>query len=188
MRTSNAGRISAAFLFGLAALGILNAQGAGREETEVIAPEVNETCFSPDEPCALKLKAFIESATSSLDIAIYDINEDQIVHAILVQSKKIPVRVIVDKRQSKGRHSSVSLLRKAGVQVRFGYQRGIMHNKFTLIDGSRIEIGSFNYTNHASTANQENQVYLATPAIVERYKARFEKMWATATDQQRAET
>ncbi len=146
----------------------------------VKAPEDNEICFAPDEPCAIKLAKFIESAKGSLDVAIYDVNEDQIVHAILVQSKKIPVRVVVDRKQSKGSHSAVGLLQKAGVKVRFGYQRGIMHDKFTVVDGKRVETGSFNYTNHASTANQENQVYLSTPAIVERYKTRFDKMWGDA--------
>jgi phosphatidylserine/phosphatidylglycerophosphate/cardiolipin synthase-like enzyme len=51
-----------------------------------------------------------------------------------------------------------------------------MHNKFTLVDGTRLETGSFNYSHQASTANQENQLYLGTPEIVARYKARFEKM------------
>jgi phosphatidylserine/phosphatidylglycerophosphate/cardiolipin synthase-like enzyme len=149
----------------------------------VPAPLDNETCFSPDEPCSAKLKTFIASAQTSLDIAIYDINEEEIVHAILVQSKKIPVRVIVDRRQSKGSHSSVALLQKAGVQVRYGYQRGIMHNKFTIVDGSRVEVGSYNYTSHATVANQENQVYLGVPSIVERYKVRFEQMWAAAKEE-----
>lgn len=153
------------------------------ESALVKAPEDNEVCFAPDEPCAVKLAKFIASAKTSLDIAIYDINEDQIVHAILVQAKKIPVRLVVDRRQAKGRHSAVGLLQKAGVSLRFGHQRGIFHNKFAIVDGKRIETGSFNYTFHASTANQENQVYLGTATIVERYKIRFHRMWRDAKTQ-----
>ena len=147
----------------------------------VSAPIDNETCFSPDEPCDIKLVKFVESAKVSLDIAIYDINLDQLVHAILVQSKKISVRLVVDKKQAHGSHSSVSLLRKAGVQLRFGHQRGIMHNKFSIIDGKRLETGSFNYTGHAATANQENQMYLSTPSVVGKYVERFEKVWYSAS-------
>jgi phosphatidylserine/phosphatidylglycerophosphate/cardiolipin synthase-like enzyme len=41
------------------------------------------------------------------------------------------------------------------VNLRFGHtSEGIMHNKFVIVDGKMIEIGSFNYTNHASKANQ----------------------------------
>ena len=139
-------------------------------------------CFSPDEDCARRLAKFLESATKSIDVAIYDLNEDQIVHQLLVKSKVIAVRVLVDRRQSKRSHSAVPLLMKAGVKVRFGHQRGIMHNKFAIVDGARIETGSFNYTHHATSANQENQLYLYSPDIIQRYKVQFEKVWRDSVD------
>jgi phosphatidylserine/phosphatidylglycerophosphate/cardiolipin synthase-like enzyme len=141
------------------------------------APVDEEVCFPPVETCDVKLVKFIDSAQKSLDIAIYDINRDEIVHHILVQSKKIPVRMVVDRRQAKGDHSLVPTLIKGGIQVKYGHQRGIMHNKFTIVDGRMIETGSFNYTNNATENSNENQVYLAKPAIVERYKQRFEAIW-----------
>lgn len=152
------------------------------DETTVKAPLENEVCFSPDEHCDVKLYRLIQTAQKSIDIAIYDINLDKLVHEILVASKKIPVRIVVDRKQSKGDHSLVPLLIKAGAKVRYGKQRGIMHDKFTVIDGRMVETGSFNYTNHASVANQENQVYLTTPVIVDRYKIRFEKIWNDANE------
>ena len=150
------------------------------DESLVTAPEPNETCFAPDEPCDIKLLKFIQSAKVTLDIAIFDINLDQLVHAVLIQSKKIPVRILVDRREAKGPHSKVSLLLNAGLSVKIGHQRGIMHNKFAIVDGKTIETGSFNYTNGAAFKNNENQVYLNTPEIVERYRKRFEKIWAQA--------
>lgn len=149
-------------------------------EALVKAPGPDETCFAPDEPCDIKLEKFIQSAEKSLDIAIFDINLDKLVHDIAVQSKKIPVRMVVDKREAKGKDSLVPLLVKLGVQVKLGHQWGIMHNKFVIADGKRVETGSFNYTNGAAFKNNENQVYLATPAIVERYRARFETIWSKA--------
>ncbi len=146
----------------------------------VDAPLDQEVCFSPSEPCDLKLIKFMESAKTSLDIAIYDLNLDALVHQALVLGKKIPVRIVVDRRQAKGSHSLVPLLLKAGAQVKYGHQRGIMHNKFTIVDGKMLETGSFNYTNHAARANNENQVYLTNPVIVERFKKRFDELWARA--------
>jgi len=144
------------------------------------APRANEVCFSPDEGCDEKLAQFIASARNSLDIAVFDLTLDQIAHQILVQSRKIPVRVLVDRRQAKGKHSLVRLLIKGGVQVRLGYQRGIMHHKFAIVDGRAVETGSFNYTSGAARSNQENQVYLWTPEVVARYKNRFESSWREA--------
>jgi phosphatidylserine/phosphatidylglycerophosphate/cardiolipin synthase-like enzyme len=146
----------------------------------VRAPQDQEVCFSPDEPCDVKLLKFVHSAQRSIDVAIYDINLDALVHELLTQSKRVPVRFVVDRKQAKGSHSLVPLLIKAGAQVRYGHQRGIMHNKFVVVDGKMIETGSFNHTNHASRANNENQVYLANPAIVSRYQRRFEAIWAEA--------
>jgi len=145
--------------------------------TSTVAQAANEVCFSPDEGCDQKLAAFIQSAKKSVEVAVFDVNLDQVVHQLLVQSKKIPVRILVDRRQSKGRHSLVPLLIKAGAQVRLGYQRGIMHHKFVIVDGKRLMTGSFNFTNGASFKNQENQVYLDDPALLNRFTQRFEKSW-----------
>lgn len=146
----------------------------------VKVPQDQEVCFSPYEPCDIKLLKFVQTAQKSVDVAIYDINLDQLVHELLVLSKKIPVRVIVDHKQAKGPYSLVSLLAKAGANIRYGHQRGIFHNKFTVVDGKMIETGSFNYTNHASLANNENQVYLANPQIVDRYRKHFDDLWGQA--------
>ena len=142
------------------------------------APVDGEVCFAPVDPCDVKLVKFVEGAKKSVYVAIFDLNLDQLVHVIALASRKIDVRVLVDARQSKGDHSLVDTLIKLGVSVRYGRQKGIMHNKFIIRDGEMVETGSFNFTNHAAFANNENSIYLATPAIVERYRARFETIWA----------
>ncbi len=147
------------------------------DEANVKAPVANEVCFTPGEPCNIKLIKFIQSAKESLDIAIFDINLDKLVHEILIQSKKVKVRILVDRREAKGRSTLVPLLLKAGANVRYGRQKGIMHNKFIIVDSKIMETGSFNYTNGAAFKNNENQVYLSTPEVVTKYKARFEKIW-----------
>lgn len=143
-----------------------------------------EVCFSPNDACDQKLLSFVESATSSIDIAIYDINLDELVHALLKKATKIPVRIIVDRRQSKGTHSLVPTLLSAKdkvaglkLELKYGHQRGIMHNKFTIVDGKEIETGSFNYTNHATKANNENQIYTDDQQVVTKYVRQFESIW-----------
>lgn len=154
--------------------------GLARSPPIPSTPVDGEVCFSPDEPCDDKLVFFVETAKKQVDVAIYDITLDQFAHTLLEVTKKMPVRIIVDKRQAQEKHSLVPMLLKAGANVRYGQQRGIMHDKFTIIDGKMIETGSFNYTNHAQQSNQENQVYLSNPKIVSRYQEHFEKMWKEA--------
>ncbi len=159
---------------------LLDQLGARIDAAWVKTPIDEEVCFSPEEHCDIKLVKFIDSAKSSLDIAVFDITLDQVAHHILVQAKKIPVRMVVDRRQAKGNHSLVRTLIKGGISLKIGRQRGLMHNKFTIVDGKMVETGSFNYTNGASTSNSENQIYLEKPAIVSRYRNEFERLWANA--------
>jgi phosphatidylserine/phosphatidylglycerophosphate/cardiolipin synthase-like enzyme len=181
---------SCAFLFGIAILFFSDSASARRgrvrasrvvkeliEEVVVSPPKDREVCFSPVSRCDLKLIKFIESAKKSIDVAVFDINLDQLVHELIEKSRQIPVRVLVDSRQSKEKSSLVSTLVKGGVEVRLGTQRGLMHDKFSIVDDKRIETGSFNYTNHATRANQENQIYLGDPEIVDQYRSRFNESW-----------
>jgi phosphatidylserine/phosphatidylglycerophosphate/cardiolipin synthase-like enzyme len=55
-----------------------------------------------------------------------------------------------------------------------------MHNKFIIRDGLMLETGSFNFTNHATLANNENQIYLDKPEVVARYVERFNQIWERA--------
>lgn len=144
-------------------------------------PQHLEVCFSPDEPCAAKVIRFVQSAQESLDIAIFDITLNELVNEIIAKSQsKIPVRVIVDRRQAKGTHSLASKLSQAGIQVRIGSQKGVMHNKFIIMDHKMVQTGSFNYTLNASQNNSENQIYLTDPLVVGRYIKRFEQLWEKA--------
>jgi phosphatidylserine/phosphatidylglycerophosphate/cardiolipin synthase-like enzyme len=142
-------------------------------------PEDFEVCFSPEEHCDRKIVKFIETAQRSLDIAIFDVNLNSLVKRIIERSKKIRIRMVVDRIQAKGRYSAVPKLLAAGIDIRYGHQHGsgIMHNKFIIVDGKMLETGSFNETHHASFFNAENQIYLANPKVVERYKDRFETLW-----------
>ena len=143
----------------------------------VQAPVADEICFSPEGHCDKKLLRFVQTAEKSIDLAIYDLNLKELTHELIQKSAKITVRVLVDRRQTKSKGSTVKDLRAAGIPVRYGRQKGIMHNKFILIDGRMMEVGSFNYTLGASHRNQENQLYLVSPPILKKYAAHFEQMW-----------
>lgn len=146
-----------------------------------LTAHASQVCFSPDGECDAKLVAFMHTAQKSLVVAIYDINRPAVVAEIIDKAAVLPgnVRVVVDEVQSKTPRSQVAKLVAAGVKVRYGNQPGgIMHDKFTIVDGAAVETGSFNYTNHATGFNQENQVYLTDAETVAPYVERFEKMWA----------
>jgi phosphatidylserine/phosphatidylglycerophosphate/cardiolipin synthase-like enzyme len=137
-----------------------------------------EACFSPAEACDQKLIAFIESARATLDIAIYSITLQSIVTAIESAHKRgIKVRVIVDKLQASGKFSLADEISRAKIPLKIGKFRGIMHHKYTIVDGEKMETGSYNYTTSATTSNAENQLYFEEPTIITKYQSEFELMW-----------
>ena len=125
-----------------------------------IVPKNEDVCFSPEEDCSKKIAALIHSASSSLDIAIYSITSADIVDAIIERSKEVRVRVVCDKTQAGGTHSLVLHLLEHGVDVRYGTQQGIMHNKFLVVDQHMVETGSYNFTTSATFNNREAWVFV----------------------------
>jgi len=146
----------------------------------ISAPRDLDTCFSPDEACGEKLLAFVQSARRSVDVAVFAITLEDLVDELVDASMRIQVRVIVDARQAQTENSLVYRLIRGKVDVRYGRQRGLMHDKFSIVDDAMVQTGSFNYTTYASEASAENQVYLASPVVVKRYKAHFDEMWDRA--------
>jgi phosphatidylserine/phosphatidylglycerophosphate/cardiolipin synthase-like enzyme len=146
-----------------------------------VVPTDLETCFSPDEDCDTKLLSFIKTAHHTIDMAIYNITLTDL--GTLLQNAKqrgIKIRLVVDRREAAGPSSIAKDLASQGIPLRIGHVSGIMHDKFTIIDGQAIETGSFNYTDAAAHRNAENQIYLYSQQVVDRYADAFEKLWDDA--------
>ncbi len=140
-----------------------------------------DTCFSPAERCDLKLISLLQTATHTIDIAIYSITHPQIVAAIIAaKSRGVQVRMVVDRQQSSGASSLVAQLKSSGVPLKIGNVQGIMHDKFSIVDLRTIELGSFNYSMNATLSNAENQLYLNDPTTVAKYEATFTALWNSA--------
>ena len=148
----------------------------------------DSVCFSPGGNCAKQISNLIRSCTSSVDVAIFDINEAQIVSSLLAQKNKCKIRIVVDRRQaSADETSAVDELANAGIPLRYGRQKALMHNKFTIVDRSILETGSANYTNNGNLNNNENIIFLTDTATVLRYQNRFDVIWDTATEDKKEE-
>lgn len=52
-----------------------------------------------------------------------------------------------------------------------------MHNKFVVIDYEIVMTGSYNWTMHASSGNQENVIVLRSQVLVQRFTEQFNVLW-----------
>ncbi|SNR77475.1 phospholipase D family protein [Desulfurobacterium atlanticum] len=140
--------------------------------------------FSPKGGCTSAIIREIENANSSIDAAIFSFTSKKLARALIsAHNKGIKVRVIIDQGTAKSKRCVASILKKAGIPVRFkrGSGGGLMHNKFAVIDGKVVITGSFNWTVSAEKRNDENIVIIKGDRETSaRFKEKFEHLWRLA--------
>jgi phosphatidylserine/phosphatidylglycerophosphate/cardiolipin synthase-like enzyme len=122
----------------------------------------------------------INSAKESLDIAIYSLTHPDIVKAIKDAKKRgVAVRIISDKSQSTGKtqDEALKLLGSAGIQMKVNKHNGLMHLKVTIADKKVVTTGSYNYSQSASTSNDEVLMVIHDEAAAKSFSDQFDRMW-----------
>lgn len=77
--------------------------------------------------------------------------------------------------------SLIRLLSKENVQVRLGKSR-FNHSKCYIFDDDSVFIGSSNFTNGGLTKNNELNAGLYSPAVSEKTRAWFDRMWSESKE------
>jgi phosphatidylserine/phosphatidylglycerophosphate/cardiolipin synthase-like enzyme len=122
----------------------------------------------------------IDSSKQSLDIAVYSITHPDIVKAIKDAKKRgVVVRIISDKIQSAGKTQAeaLKLLGSAGIPMKINKHNGLMHLKVTIADQKVVTTGSYNYSQAASTSNDEVLVVIHDEVSAKTFTEQFERMW-----------
>lgn len=139
--------------------------------------------FSPRGGCEAKVVELMTTATQSVDVAIYSLNNRAILEALNNAHKRaVKIRVLLDRVQASGNREETLALKKAGIDVRIHSKNKIQHNKVGIFDGRKILTGSFNWTFSAETANEENCLVTDDQRVVKAYITRFnDHLWAVNT-------
>jgi phosphatidylserine/phosphatidylglycerophosphate/cardiolipin synthase-like enzyme len=122
----------------------------------------------------------INSTKQTLDIAIYSLTHPDIVSAIKeAQKRGVAVRIISDKTQSAGKtqDEALKLLGSAGIPMKVNKHNGLMHLKVTIADKKVVTTGSYNYSQAASTSNDEVLMVMHDEAAAKAFTDQFERMW-----------
>ncbi|MGG1641862.1 phospholipase D-like domain-containing protein [Paenibacillus sp. NRS-1782] len=141
-----------------------------------------QATFTEDHPDQALIDV-INSADSTLDIAIYSLTQPDIVKAIRdAEGRDVTVRIIADKSQATGdaQAQALKLIKNAGIPVKVNAHSGLMHLKVTIADGKTVTTGSFNYSKAASTKNDEVLVTLVGGDVAAQFAEKFNAMWNDA--------
>ena len=136
--------------------------------------------FPPTQGSEVKneIISLINSASKSLYAAVYDINDSDIVSALLSAHKKgIDVKVVMDDVQAETEKDIVSPLNSAGILKTDDNKSALMHNKFVVIDGSKVLTGSTNWTENCLFYNNNNSLFIVSDKLAADYTTEFNEMW-----------
>ncbi len=134
----------------------------------------------------------LSNAKEQIDVAMYIFTDRELLHALLDASKRgVRVRVVLDAEKAMEiKYSKHHFLEGKRMEVRLdkshlsrkGKYQGIMHNKFSIIDGKVLITGSYNWTHSAEDLNDENILIIKEAEdVTKQYKKEFTKLWKRAS-------
>ncbi len=130
-----------------------------------------------------RLIALMDRAQRTMDVCVYEFDLEDVADAMVRAARRgVRVRFVTDTDTVENKNprdqALMAKLREANIPVVPDNRRPIMHNKFTVVDGEWIELGSWNYTINDTYRNNNNQVIIQSSELAANYAAEFEKMFS----------
>jgi phosphatidylserine/phosphatidylglycerophosphate/cardiolipin synthase-like enzyme len=135
------------------------------------------------------LVQFIGKAKHSLDVAIYDLKNPDVLKALKAQAGKVKLEILYDggkagagsttvdpKSPTRQAIAGAGLLKFARPVQEKG--RHLMHNKFIVRDGSSVWTGSGNFTTGGLVLQDNNFVTIDSPVVAAAYSKSFGELGA----------
>jgi cardiolipin hydrolase len=134
---------------------------AGAETCDV------NTYYSPTEKIAPIIIQELQGATQTIQASLFGLTNDELADTLITLSKAgIKVEVAVDKRQAKVLGSDIKKLTDAGIPVYIKKTGILEHNKYVIIDGKVLILGSFNWSHGAQAQDNSDAVLKNCPENV----------------------
>jgi phosphatidylserine/phosphatidylglycerophosphate/cardiolipin synthase-like enzyme len=127
------------------------------------------------------LLSLIDNAATSIDIALYGLDRQSVVSALIAaHTQGVTVRVVGDDEAATVSYvDSYQALVDAGIPIVIDSSLSqIQHNKFLIVDGQVVWTGSTNFTDTGFTLNANNSIVITSTALAGVYTLEFEEMWA----------
>jgi phosphatidylserine/phosphatidylglycerophosphate/cardiolipin synthase-like enzyme len=118
----------------------------------------------------------IDGATNTIDAAFYEIRYQPIVDALIrAKNRGVAIRIMTDTDYIN--NSFTQQLIAAGINVKGDNRSAIMHNKYAIIDGQKVWMGSANVTDTDNANNYNNTILWESSSLANIYKTDFEEMF-----------
>jgi len=121
----------------------------------------------------------IDRAEFSVDVAAMGFSRRPIVDAVIrAYLRGVKIRFVGDARHMHGDVYGYEQLKLYNIPMQVGNQPHIMHNKFFIIDGFIVYVGTGNITSTDIDRNNNSWFVLQSPQIAADFTAEFEQMFS----------
>lgn len=122
------------------------------------------------------LKAAIHEADESIDLAIYNFNDPVLANALVdAHDRGVAIRIVMEDENA-GKTIPL-MLQAAGIPLVSGNEDGLMHNKFAIIDGTTLWMGSLNFTTYGFQTDNNYFVEINDSQIASAYQQEFDELF-----------
>jgi cardiolipin synthase A/B len=125
--------------------------------------------FCPQDDCDTVMKNVVDGASNSVHCAFWDLDLKDVIKTFGQKSHSVDVKLVLDERNYDGQ------IKGDGVKIVKSKQ--YMHNKFCILDDSKIITGSMNPTDNGANKNNNNLVIIKSEYISSNYEAEFQELW-----------
>ncbi|MEP7287652.1 MAG: phospholipase D-like domain-containing protein [Chloroflexota bacterium] len=142
----------------------------------IIKGTVVENYFSPKDEVIAKLVNVVKSAQKSIKFMAFTYTQKDLTAAIIERAGAgIEVSGVIENRGAS--NGALPDLFCAGIPVRTDGNKYTMHHKVIIIDDQIVVTGSFNFTQTADNANDDNVLIIYNAAVADQYNQEFAKVY-----------
>ncbi len=135
-----------------------------------------ENYFSPPDEVMQKLVAEVNKAQKSIKFMAFTYTHQDLSAAMIARAKAgVTVEGVIENRGAS--NGALVPLFCANLPVRTDGNKYTMHHKVIIIDDSTVITGSFNFTNTADNANDDNILIIRNPIVAALYLQEFAKVY-----------
>src|SRR5262249_54954035 len=147
-------------------------------------PVAGVPSFSPDGEMKTQLFGLLACANRTIRGAIYQTSWTCIVDAMaqrLAASSTLTIDLVVDDQEcpltNGTRQCALSAIQNhPRVTIADDQRSDLMHDKFLIVDGQELWVGSPNFTSISFCTDNNNAIIIDRPEIVSAYRGEFDRM------------
>ncbi|HRV94904.1 MAG TPA: phospholipase D-like domain-containing protein [Anaerolineae bacterium] len=140
-----------------------------------------ETCFAPEDDCSDRLVELVQGAQHSITFMAFSFTDVAIGQAVSERGRAgVAVRGIFETRGSETEFSEFAQMKRQNLDVRQDGNPYTLHHKVFIIDNQVVTLGSFNFSDNANRANDENMLIIHNPDIAAEFLAEFDRNYTLA--------